>query len=87
METHGQELIKHLDDLVELLAMLLETNPSGISESTPLSQFPSWDSLTRLELVFSLGITQNHTEIEQEMAEAENPGELLKIIRGLSSPA
>lgn len=68
-------------ELSQMVAEILETEPSELQESTQLDSFPAYDSVARLSLMVGLSDFAGRPVTVPELLELHTFGDVIKLAR------
>jgi acyl carrier protein len=67
-------------ELFELVSIILEVDPSMISESSTNNDFSSWDSMAHMSIISTIEERTGELYSEEEIVEMLSVDEILKIL-------
>ncbi|MDC0906598.1 hypothetical protein OAS81_04525 [Gammaproteobacteria bacterium] len=67
-------------ELFELVSIILEVDPSMISESSTNNDIPSWDSMAHMAIISTIEERTGELYSEEEIVEMLSVNEILKIL-------
>lgn len=70
------------EKVLTIVAELCETEPSNISETTTIGDFPQWDSVGQLTILSNVEETFEINFEPEEMMEIEDVKDIIEMVKG-----